>query len=512
MIGCFISAMSVQNRLTNDSMLFDRITATQLSRVNLNTKLFGTEVTGNVDFSDALVIGLLSDKEVTASSLGAGTGDVLSSADLEGNIVLRRLKAGTDISIDETSTNVDISLADNISRGSISFSGGATAGGTSSTNLNVSGNLQVNGPATLSGTVSNLPGLSSIWTPTTNGDLLTFGNEGEAQTHPASTSGGIKVLSRNTSSPTGLSWIAPTPQTITSVISPASVNEIAYTDGTILTTLAIPAATEPATNPTRPKYYLGYTNNLTLVDPSSSGGPTASGTLSNFAQDVACRSVNATNALGSVPTNRYVYLNPPGSTGAVSTLALTDATTAIDGADMVWKYADGSATITSGSTLSLSTYTMVVPGSNLQLRMLSSGDVGGQKVAIIHVLNSGSWDPTSVGTSSSSGSGTSVTITRALTGSAPNRSYSILYDMTTNGTGQSLLPIWNCVPDWPSYSSAMSMVVQQVLEVPIPVILRIGRGGTQSAPRLYVQVAYYFDNDNSASTNTGNYFTMITSR
>lgn len=504
--------MSVQNRLTNDSMLFDRITATELTRVSQSTKLFGTTVTGTVDFSDALVVGLLSDKTVTASSLGAGTGNVLSNSDTAGNIELRRIKAGTDVKVDTTSTSINVSLADNINRGSSSFSGGVTSGGTAATNLTVSGNLVIDGPVALSGTQNNLPGLSSLWTPTTNGDLLTFGNEGEAVTHPASTSGGVKVLARDTLSPTGLSWVTPTTQTITSVITPTATNELVYTDGTTITTLPVPAATEAVTVPTRPKYYLGYTNDLTLVDPSVTGGPTASGSVSGFSQDVACRSVNATSALGSVPTNRYIYINPPGSTGTVSTLNLTDATTAIDSLDMVWKYVDGSSSIVSNPTLSLSTYTMTVPGSGLELRMVSSGTISGQKIAIVHVLNTGTWDPSVVGTASASGSGTSVTITRSLIGTAPNRAYSTLYDMTTNGTGQSLIPLWSAVPDWPAYSSAMSMVLDQVPVIPIPAILRIGRGGTESAPRLYIEVLYYMESTFAASQNTGNYYLLITSR
>lgn len=498
--------MTLQNRLTNDSLLFDRITATSLTRVSQGTSVTNATVSGTSDFTNALVIGLLGpDTEVTATNIGTGAGNLIQSADTSGNLVLRRLKAGTDTKISSSAQTVTVDVADNIQRGSSAMTG-LTANGMSNVVTFSPQSVTVTGNVSLpSATISGLPDfIPELWTPTTNGDLMTFTSQGAAVTVPASTSGDARVLQRNTASPVGLSWVnPPVSSNITSIISPSTSNEVIFTTGTTFDSLDRPANAGNVSDPARLQYYLGFNSGLTYVDPSedATNGPTASGSLSGYTQDIACRSLNASSAFGITAPTRTLAL---GSSGTVTSLSLTDASTAVIGtglnAGAKSLYADGSSSVFGLGLTGFGPTTLLLPGAQnpISLRVEFFGDSNGARFGCIIISDdfskSASGFDTPTGPTTTIQSGLTVINTGTPSGAPVNRRFSNLHEVTRSASnGTTLLPVWKIVPDWPSYSVAMGLGNTDFGESIVPVEYRIGRSGTESAPKLFIERILYID-------------------
>lgn len=505
-----VSEMALQNRLTNDSLLFNQTVVTQLSRVTQSVSAFNGDLRGTVDFSAAMILGLLpEDATVSAVDIGAGPGDFVQSSDIDGNISLRRLKAGTDIKVSSTAETLSVELADTISRTTATFSGGVTVtGATNVENLGITGSLTLTGPSTInSGTVTGLPAFApTLWNPSSNGDLLTFTSQGEALTHPPVS--GTKVLQRNNASVTGLSWVdPPAPVQLPSLLSPLTSNEIVYTDGTTFVSLPAPAMTGSATDPTRTKLYLGYGSSLTWSDPliGTSGPTTANGTPSGLAVDIATKTLSLSGGLGAAPTTRYFYVDN-GLEDPLNPIFASQVS--VD--DIVWQYPDGAASITTISTQGLTPYKVQVPGVTTYVRVLTNGTILGRKLAVLDVFDGESWNPTVEDTTDLSITGTNCTRTRSRQTISGTLVYTTRYTLSTTGATQSLYPVWSVVPTSPSYASAMALV-RETAE-PIPAAARISRAGTESAPILYIDLVYYPDTDTNTTYTNIAYWEMVTSR
>jgi hypothetical protein len=511
-------------------MLFDKITSTQLARVSTSTNLFNATLDGTADFSAAFVIGLLGpDAQISATNLGSTS--ILQSSSLDGTSVLRRIKAGTDIAVSETSTTISVDAAATITRGSTSFSGVTSSAAVIGT-LNASSGLSVTGDAEIaSSSITGLPDfVPTLWNPTTNGDLMTFSNAGAALTHPASVSGGTKYLTKNSASPTGLSWTTQTPQNITSFITPTGINQVLYSDGSSFRSLAVPTVSASATDPTRTKYYLGYTNQLTYVDPidDAQAGPNATGSISNYDQDVACRTFTVGgSAFGTVTTRRDVVLAPTNSDDSSDIVITGSGGISCTTSALEWAYADGKATLTtqtdSGSgpvgvpQRTFQPYAITIPRGTtpnlptVTIQLLSTGEYLGHRFGVIDIkVNEVDWDPALVESSSTSQNGITAAATVQRSGTAPTSTLLTTFTISSPGKIRSLWPFWSVVPTWPAYNSAMGMVRQG--GQPIPAVVRMGRSGTETDPILMIQLVYFLTDDATLGANPFVTFEMTTSR
>nr|QYA18469.1 hypothetical protein KOM_12_200 [Clandestinovirus] len=281
-------ALSVQQqRLSIDTINFQDVSVSTRSTSVVQSSVYDTILSGVTTLSGATVLGLGTySMDVTAGNVGAGAGQCVASADSAGNVLLRRIKAGTDVAVTSDSTTVLVNLAPTISRTNTTINGTLSTDTSSINTVSNCANASFSGEITLNTTFSPALSPNTIWTPLNKGDLMTFDDNGNVITHISTGQADGNVLTVDNASPTGLRWISSPSSTLNleTALPLTQANRIAYiTDNTAFAGTPIPTAYASiltAGNARQPINFLQYNfvgaagTRVSWADPRSAPGTT----------------------------------------------------------------------------------------------------------------------------------------------------------------------------------------------------------------------------------------------